>query len=310
MGIHLLRYHLPESTKPQWGIVEKNSIKPIKNDYASLAALLSAVWPDGLHTIKVSGEEINIADATVLPPVTRPCRLMCQGVNYADHRAEASATNIKKHNLYFRKDESAILAADADIVYPASSVLLDFEVEMGLVMGRAILQDTEVTEDNIGEYIAGVVLCNDVSLRDVMFSAPFSQWFQGKSHRASSPIGPYIYLFDRGEAAKLHDMNIRLWVNGELRQNGHTADLICRPEQALTEVSKWCDMEVGDVLMTGTPGGVAMRVPMPLPKTIEEFIDSQKTTGQKWLQRGDEITASLVSADGSIDLGFQKNKII
>jgi 2-keto-4-pentenoate hydratase/2-oxohepta-3-ene-1,7-dioic acid hydratase in catechol pathway len=310
MGIHLLRYRTPKSENPEWGIVEKNIVKPLKNNYGTLAALISAVWHNGVHTPEVTGEEINIADVITLPPVTRPCRLMCQGVNYADHRAEASATHIKKHNLYFRKDESSILAADADIIYPASSVLLDFEVEMGLVMGRAIIQDTEVAEEHTGQYIAGVVLCNDVSLRDIMFAAPFSQWFQGKSQRASSPIGPYIYLFDKGEAAKLHDMHIRLWVNGELRQHGHTADLICRPAQALTEVSKWCDMEPGDVLMTGTPGGVAMRVPMPLPKTIEEFIASQKTTGQKWLKRGDEITASLVAADGSIDLGFQKNKII
>jgi 2-keto-4-pentenoate hydratase/2-oxohepta-3-ene-1,7-dioic acid hydratase in catechol pathway len=150
-----------------------------------------------------------------------------------------------------------------------------------------------------------------MSLRDVMFSQPFGQWFKAKSWRASSPFGCIVYLFETKEEAELiHHLHIKLWLNDELRQHGKTANLITKPQQALTEISQWCNMDIGDVLLTGTPGGVSFRMPPVFPTTLPDFIEAQRQTGIVWLKKGDVITAELVSEDGTINLGFQENKIV
>jgi 2-keto-4-pentenoate hydratase/2-oxohepta-3-ene-1,7-dioic acid hydratase in catechol pathway len=149
---------------------------------------------------------------------------------------------------------------------------------MGLVIGKAIGEKTNITAHNLGEYVHGVVLCNEMSLRDVMFSQPFGQWFKAKSWRSSSPFGCIVYLFETPEeAALIHHLNIKLWLNDELRQNGKTANLITKPQQALTEISQWCNMDIGDVLLTGRGG--AFRMPPVFPKTLPEFIEAQRQTG-------------------------------
>jgi 2-keto-4-pentenoate hydratase/2-oxohepta-3-ene-1,7-dioic acid hydratase in catechol pathway len=290
--------------------LSNNKISPVTGSFTTLAHLLNK----GRKSIAEAGSKegsLEIESVKFLSPVTRPCRILCQGMNYADHRVEAGTAKTQKENLYFRKDDSSIANPFDDIAYPQDKKLFDYEVEMGLVIGKDITANTEINAENIGEYVNGVVLCNEMSLRDVMFTQPFGQWFKAKSWRASSPFGSMVYLFETKEEADLiNDLLIKLWVNDELRQNGQTANLITKPQQALSEISQWCDMEVGDVLLTGTPGGVSFRMPPVMPKTLEEFIESQQQTGISWLKKGDTIRAELVSEDGTIQLGNQENKIV
>jgi len=143
------------------------------------------------------------------------------------------------------------------IVRPTDVELLDYEVEIGLVLRTELTADAHVSNENIGHYVAGVVLCNDVSARDTMFGASFLQWFHGKSFRGFCPCGPVLILLDRDEVVPtLANLRIELSVNGEQRQAADTSQLIFPPGQTLTELSAWLDLKPGDLLLTGTPGGV------------------------------------------------------
>lgn len=311
MGLSIVRYQKKRSKTAQFGVLKKDKIVPIAGRYKSLADFLNR----GQQRAKAASREqgtIDYNQVKILSPVTRPCRLLCQGVNYAKHRVEAGSDKAaEKINLYFRKDDSTIIGPTEDIKYPKNISFLDYEVEMGLVMGKTINTTTTVDNNNLGEYLAGIVLCNDVSVRDWMFTQPFGQWFKGKSPRNSSPIGPVFYLFENeADVEIINNLHIRLWMNEELRQDSHTSKLIIKPYKALTELSEWIDMEVGDVLMTGTPGGVSIRVPSPHPKGPEGMMQAQRDSGVVWLKPGDTLRAELSTADGSVQLGFQENKIV
>ena len=212
-----------------------------------------------------------------------------------------------------------MISATDDILWPEGCRLLDYEVEMGMVMKKAITKKMEITPDNIGNYVAGVVIANDMSPRDFQMFAPMGQWYVGKGWRYMCPIGPYIYIFEEGEAAKLHDITIKLWVNDDLRQDAHTSDLITKPELALTRASKFVDLEPGDVILTGTPGGVAIQIPskealkkaqaLSPGERAKRFIEGQ-LSGGRYLKNGDIIRCTLQSSDGSIDCGEQVNRIV
>jgi len=311
MGLSILRYQHKNGEGAEFGVLKGDKIVPIAGNYASLADFLQ----NGREAAAVADRKegvLPVDGVKVLSPITRPCRLLCQGVNYAKHRVEAGADDHgTAENLYFRKDDSSIINPHDDIQFPKDVVLFDYEVELGIVIGKTIDAPTEITAENLGTYAVGVVLCNDMSVREWMFKQPFGQWFKGKSPRKSSPFGPVLYLFDSAEEVKLIDnLHIRLWMNDELRQDAHTSQLMVKPAKALSEISSWVDMEPGDVLMTGTPGGVSFRMPKPFPKTVGEFISAQQNTGVNWLKPGDTIRAELVAADGTVHLGTQENKIV
>jgi len=286
MGISIVRFQKKNNKTAQFGVLKKNKIVPIAGRYKSLADFLNRGRAKAKAAKKEKGS-ILLKEVNVLSPITRPCRLMCQGVNYAKHRAEAKAdikTNKKSgETLYFRKDDSSIMGPYDDIVYPEGVKLFDYEVEMGVVMGKSIQTLTEVNEENITEYVAGIVLCQDMTVREWMFSQPYGQWFKSKSHRNSSPMGPVFYLFEKPSEAKvINDLHIRLWLN----------------------------MEVGDVLLTGTPGGVSLKVPQPVPTNLPDLFKSQEATGVVWMKRGDTVKAELVSADGKVQMGMQEFNIV
>jgi len=314
MGLSIIRYqhrNAKNAKDAEYGVLKGDMIVPIAGTYATLGDFLQqgreeAVAADGKEGV------ISVEEVKILSPITRPCRLLCQGVNYAKHRVEAGAADHgTAENLYFRKDDSSIIDPHDDIQFPKDVVLFDYEVELGIVIGKTIDSPTKVTAENLSSYAAGVLLCNDMSVREWMFKQPFGQWFKGKSPRKSSPFGPVLYLFEAAADVELIDkLNIRLWVNDELRQDAHTSQLLVKPAQALSEISTWVDMEPGDVLMTGTPGGVSFRMPKPFPKTVSEFIAAQQNTGVNWLKPGDTVRAELVAADESVHLGIQKNKIV
>jgi len=310
MGIPIIRFKKEGTIVSQFGVLQKDKIAVINKDFKSLGDLVTNGGEE-LKKAYASNADIDITEVELLSPVTRPCRLLCQGVNYAKHRVEAGVKEDgPNENLYFRKDESTIIGPYEDIKFPKDVILFDYEVELGIIIKKTIHEPIVISENNLLEYVAGVVLCNDMSVREWMFKQPFGQWFKGKSLRNSSPIGPIFYFFEDSEDVKLiDDLHIRLWLNDELRQDAHTSMLMVKPAQAISEVSHWVDLEPGDVLMTGTPGGVSFKMPPQFPKTLEEFISSQQNSGTVWIKPGDTIRAELVSSDGSLHLGTQENKI-
>jgi 2-keto-4-pentenoate hydratase/2-oxohepta-3-ene-1,7-dioic acid hydratase in catechol pathway len=236
-------------------------------------------------------------------PITSDAQLVCQGLNYRSHAEEAAHAH-RRRNLIFAKAASSLAGAFEPIVRPAAVELLDYEVEIGIVIRRRLDRATSVNENNLGEFVAGVVLCNDISARDTMFAAPFMQWYQGKSFRGFCPCGPTLLLLDRDEVSStLLNLRIELSVNGERRQTGDSSQLIFPPAPTLSELSDWLDLNPGDLLLTGTPAGVtasaspgfvdALRTHLFDDETRVTALRRELTQGRPFLKPGDRVTATL-----------------
>ena len=167
-----------------------------------------------------------------------------------------------------------------------------------------------------GEYLKDVVfavaIANDLSARDVQL--PQTQFFKGKSYRGFCPIGPWLTVLEPDEFGELDRLDLRLSVNGVTRQSDSTANLVFKPAETISELSTFADIAAGDVLLTGTPAGCALRVPPPAVRRILQllperqfwklFLKSQSRRPQ-YLQPGDRINATIRSTDGRFDLGEQ-----
>ena len=194
--------------------------------------------------------------------------------------------------------------------------LLDYEVELGIVLGKATNGPVAVTADNLAEYVGALVVANDVSARDVQL--PQGQWYKGKSYRTFCPVGPYLCVPDAGEVARWRDLRLTLSVNGRPRQDCLAGDMVFGPAATITEFSQLEDFEVGDLLLTGTPGGVALQPPNPMVQRVlgllpegkkwQLFVTSQAKSSA-YLKPGDTVVASIRTADGALDLGTQHNTV-
>lgn len=219
--------------------------------------------------------------------------------------------------MIFTKASSCIVAADSDVIKPKRVQFLDYEIELGLVMRQSIHAPVDVTDDNLHEYVAGAVIVNDYSARDVQI--PQMQFYKGKSFRTFGPVGPWLTLLEPREISALRSLQLKLTVNDKLRQNDTTANLVYGPAETLTELSRVHDLEAGDLLATGTPAGCALSVPSPtkqkmaamLPEKAkwEMFLKVQAARPQ-YLKPGDVVEARIHSSDGRIDLGTQRNRIV
>jgi len=257
-----------------------------------------------------------------LSPVSKYTQLFCQGLNYADHRSESGlSTELPDtENLIFMKSPSSICGPNDAIVRPAGCRLLDYEIELALVLRRDITGPCVIGEEKLTDYIGALVMANDVSARDVMFGTPMLQWFKGKSARTFCPMGPVLYLMDEQDFERLYDLQLTLTLNGVVRQQASTAQLIHKPARTLTDISAFADMNAGDCVLTGTPGGVlaGANLKTALAITLNMRNDARRrrkfTQAQlastKFLQPGDVLALKIQSSDGSIDLGMQKNRIV
>jgi 2-keto-4-pentenoate hydratase/2-oxohepta-3-ene-1,7-dioic acid hydratase in catechol pathway len=156
-------------------------------------------------------------------------------------------------------------------------------------------------------------MCNDVSARDVQLEK--GQFYESKSYPTFTPTGPRLVLLDPEDFGRLAELRLRLWVNGELRQDGTVADMITRPAAALTQLARFQPLDPGDLLLTGTPGGTALQAP---PAVIEKLGDllptplkwrvffSRQERNPAYLKAGDVVTASVATGDGTLDLGTQR----
>ncbi len=268
--------------------------------------------------ISESLKRIAVNEATLLAPVTRDIQIFCQGLNYASHQEEGGIKARKGENLIFSKPPSTISGPFDDIVRPRGCELLDYEIELALIFKQDLPPHTQVTADNLLDYVGGFTLTNDVSARDFMFGAPMLQWFKGKGQRTFCPTGPILYLLDATEVGLLSDLQLTLSLNGEVRQDATTDQLIFKPEETLTELAAITDVSKGDMLLTGTPGGVILNANLKVGMAIllnftndekrrKKLVQSQQSV--RYLQPGDKLTLSLKSKDGLREFGAQNNEV-
>ena len=221
------------------------------------------------HVADITGATLgddSIAKLRALDPATLPAvegnqrmgacvgdigKFMCIGLNYADHAAETGA-DIPEHPILFMKANSAITGPNDDVVMPRGSATTDWEVELGVVIGKAAKY---VSEEEALDYVAGYCLCNDVSERHFQTSLT-GQWTKGKSCDTFGPTGPWLVTRDDIEDPQ----NLDMWldVNGKRMQTGNTKTMIFTVAQVISHLSQLFTLHPGDVISTGTPPGVGM----------------------------------------------------
>ena len=190
-------------------------------------------------------------------------KFMCIGLNFTDH-AEETGNPIPEHPVLFMKANSAICGPNDDTVRPRGSVHLDYEVELGIVIGKAAKY---VSEDEAEDYIAGYCVCNDVSERH--FQTRLSgNWTKGKSCDTFGPTGPWMVTKD--EIANVQELDMTLEVNGERRQTGNSRTMIFTCNQIVAHLSTLMTLHPGDVISTGTPPGVALGKGMDSPDYLKD----------------------------------------
>lgn len=314
MAVPVIRFE--HESRPQWGTVRGSRVHPIAGDFATTGDFVSQVTP--ALAAAANGEGIELTQVKLLAPVTPNQRFVCQGANYRQHMIESGVDpDAKTYNMIFTKASSCIVPADHPVWKPPQVRFLDYEIELGLVIRRPIDAPIEVTDADLHELVAGAVIVNDYSARDIQI--PQMQFYKGKSFRSFGPVGPYLCLLEPQDMPHLKNLELELKVNGEVRQRDNTRNLVYGPAETLTELSGVHDFQPGDLLSTGTPAGCALSVPSPwmqrlaalLPESLRwsMFLQVQASrTG--YLKAGDVVEASIRSPDGSLDLGVQRNRVV
>ena len=210
-----------------------------------LARLAAWIERDGARAPMVG------ADIRLGPPLTRPSKIICVGLNYRDH-AKESGMALPPEPVIFFKATSAIVGPNDDVVIPKGSTKTDWEVELAIVIGK---RANYVTEADAPAHVAGYVLHNDYSERVFQLERS-GQWVKGKSCDTFAPLGPFIATPD--EIGDVHDLPMWLTVNGERKQNGTTRDLVFNVPTLVSYISQFMSLLPGDIISTGTPAGVAM----------------------------------------------------
>ncbi|MBU6529653.1 fumarylacetoacetate hydrolase family protein [Streptomyces mayonensis] len=305
MSISVLR------TNDAWWVRTPTGAAKIETSAATTGELLA----DRAAIDKAAASEgtVPVERLGLVSPVTAPCRVVAQMTNFRSHIADAGMNPDTVPLTFFRKTSGSISGPFDDVVKPAHVQFLDYEVEIGIVFGRSMPVGTRIMAENIADYVAGLVVTNDVSARDVQL--PKTQFFEAKSYPTFTPVGPEIVLLDADELKRFTDLRLRLKVNGEVRQDAMVAgDMVFQPLEALQALTRFQRLDAGDLLLTGTPIGTALGAP---PKAVQ-FIASLLPAHLKWkaffkrqagnpryLHDGDVIEAGVATDDGAIDLGTQ-----
>lgn len=274
-------------------------------DRVAVEAAATGTDPDGLETLKL------------VSPVTRPCRVVAQMTNFESHVKDAGMDPASIPLTFFRKASASIIGPFDDIIKPPHVRLLDYEVEIGFVIGRAIPVGTSISGTNLADFIAGLVVTNDVSARDIQL--PQTQFYEAKSYPTFTPVGPELVLLTADELNRFGDLRLRLSVNGDERQNALVeGDMLYRPLQALQSLTQFQELAPGDLVLTGTPVGTALSAPPKpiqlignlLPPAVKwKAFFKRQAANPKYLQHGDVVEASVATDDGTIDLGTQRNTV-
>ena len=207
------------------------------------------------------------SDVELRPPIPDPEKIVCIGLNYREHAAEAGIDPPALPTI-FAKYRNALAPAGTEVKLPAASEKVDYEAEVAFVIGS---RARDVEPSAALDHVAGYMLLNDLSARDLQFATP--QWMPGKVFDGAAPCGPALVTPD--EAGPPDEIEFRLELNGEVMQEASTADLIFGVAELVSHLSRWMTLEPGDIVSTGTPSGVgSAREP------------------RVWLQPGDKIAVS------------------
>lgn len=314
MVVRLVRYRHEGAIG--WGVLDGASISALDGVYERTADLIERGEPDWRAAATKPGD-IAWTDVEPLSPVTTPCRVMCQGANYRQHAIESGMNpDQRAFNLFFDKTDASVTGPHAAVTRPSHVALLDYEIELALVMRQSVTAPTTITVEDLPKYVFGVTIANDLSARDVQL--PQGQFLKGKSYRGFCPTGPVLAVLEPDEFPLLNDLDLRLSVNNAPRQYDNTANMLYRPAETLTELTEFCDLSPGDMLLTGTPHGCQATSPPPLVRRLATallpedklwaaFIKQNKR--KPYLQPGDVIEASIRNTAGSLDLGAQRTTI-
>ena len=247
-----------------WGDSE-----PIRGEDRTLAALLRGGLLPELEA--APGEGVD--SVTLLPPITDPGKIVCIGLNYRSHAAEAGI-DAPERPTFFAKYANALAPPGASVSLPDGSDKVDYEAEIAVVIGARC---SRVSADAALDYVAGYMLFNDLSARDWQFATP--QWMPGKVFDGSAPSGPALVTPDEAGA---HDaIEFKLELNGEVMQDASTSDLIHSVPEIVAHLSGLMTLEPGDIIATGTPSGVgSVRDPRVWLKSGDEIVISSPTLGE------------------------------
>jgi 2-keto-4-pentenoate hydratase/2-oxohepta-3-ene-1,7-dioic acid hydratase in catechol pathway len=309
MSITILR------TADAWWVRTPDGAARIDTDATTTGGLLAE--PERIEVAQANQDIADPDSLELVSPVTAPCRVVAQMTNYASHVKDSGLDPQAIPLTFFRKTSGSISGPYDEIARPAHVRCLDYEAEIGLVIGRELPVGTEVTEDNWTSFVAGLVVTNDVSARDVQL--PKTQFFESKSYPTFTPVGPALVLLDVDDLKRFGDLRLRLWVNGELRQAARVdGDMIYAPLEALQALSRFQRLDAGDLLLTGTPVGTALSAPskpveiiaslLP-PATKWKLFFKKQAQNPKYLKNGDVVEIAIGTDDGAIDLGRQRTVV-
>ena len=267
---------------------EKPAILDSEGKIRDISSHINDLNPENLNFETFS--KIQSADLSKLPElssnervgscITSPGKFVAIGLNYSDHAAEVGA-EIPKEPIMFMKATSSICGPNDDIEIVSGSKKLDWEVELGIVIGK---ETKHISENHSQDHILGYCLVNDVSEREWQLEK-MGQWVKGKSHDTYGPTGPYLVTKD--EIKDINNLKMMLDVNGERMQTGNTNTMIFNVDFIVSYVSKFMSLQAGDIITTGTPPGVGM---------------GKKP--QKFLKAGDKMKLSIEN------LGEQNSKVV
>lgn len=247
-------------------------IRDGSSTYPDVGALLKA-GDDGLERAReaaTSSDFREYGEADLLAPVLDPGAVVCVGLNYKAHILEMGR-DLPEDPTYFAKLPRAVTAPYADIPLPAASLRVDYEGELAAVIGRG---GRDIPEDDAWAAVAGLMVMNDVTMRD--YQRRTLQWFAGKTWEASTPVGPALVTPDELVYPNGHELIVR--VNGEVRQRAPIADLVFDVPSLVADLSKIVTLRPGDIIATGTPGGVG-----------------EAMEPSRFLEDGDEVEVEVTS---------------
>ncbi|PJZ47222.1 fumarylacetoacetate hydrolase family protein [Leptospira brenneri] len=299
--------------KIDWGLVTEEKILPLEIGDKTTKDLLVDLQKRRVKPNLKSTKTIDKSLITILSPVTSPCQIICQGANYKKHTLESGLNpKSKTYNLFFTKSDVSITSAIGDVIRPSHVELLDYEIELGIVFGKPIDSPLDLNSYNPSDYVAAIFIANDISARDIQL--PQLQWYKGKSYRTFFPAGPILVVLEPGDYELINSLELNLTVNGKLRQSAKANQMVFPPKETIAELSLFSSIQIGDVLLTGTPSGCALQAPGKIKQIFVSILAEHKKwdlfiKGQKkrteYLQPGDEIKATIRTADKRLDLGEQ-----
>ena len=262
---------------------EKPAILDDNGKIRDISSHVSDLNPHNLNFETIS--KIQSVDTSSLPEIssdqrigsciTSPGKFVAIGLNYSDHAAEVGA-DIPKEPIMFMKATSSMCGPNDDVEIVSGSKKLDWEVELGIVIGK---EAKHISEDQSQDHILGYCLVNDVSEREWQIEK-MGQWVKGKSHDTFGPTGPYLVTKD--EIKDINNLKMMLDVNGERMQTGNTSTMIFNVDIIVSYVSKFMSLQPGDIITTGTPPGVGMgRKPQVFLKAGDQMKLSIENLGEQ-----------------------------